>query len=163
MLLLCTKKQGIKKYFNSNNSKFMKVMFLSVFLLCFCKGRTQDLKALDTIYYLADTAKVPVKDRIVEIGVEGPFRYFAIKCSCLAYNQNAVFISKRDDLGENISVVALKKIKLISLYHLIKLASDNGGNIFNYKHVAYILEPFERNYIKRKVILPKPTRQDVRY
>lgn len=140
-----------------------KVIFLSVFFLNFCKVSAQDLKVLDTIYYLADTAKVPIKDRIIEIGVEGPFKYYVIKCVCLAYNQNAVFISKTADRVETINIATFKKINLISLYKLIQLANDNGGNIFNHKHIAYVLEPVGKSYVKRKVILSKPMRHDITY
>ncbi len=60
-------------------------------------------------------------------------------------------------------MAAFKKIKLISLVDLIQLAKDSGGNVFNYKHIAYILEPLKNNFVKRKVILPKPMRHDITY
>lgn len=127
----------------------------------------QVAKTVDTVYYLVDTAKIPKNDRMVEMGIEGRWHYYQIKCRCLKYGQSPVFAYEvKDQSGELITQKDIKSITLISLASLIEMSRDGEGiKAFNYKHVAYFLEPVPSrdNYMKRKVIQLRPPNPAVVY
>lgn len=59
----------------------------------------------DTIYYLLDTAVVPVKDRMFKIEPEGPFMVYQILCKCYPYATSISFlcnISPRREINTNL-------------------------------------------------------------
>lgn len=125
----------------------------------------QRAKIVDTVYYLVDTANTPKNDQMIEMGIEGRWHYYLIRCNCLKYSRSPVFAyDVKDQQGESITKKDFKKINLISLPNLIELARDGEGiNAFNYKHVAYFLEPNEENYVKRKVVQLRPPNPAVVY
>ncbi len=126
---------------------------------------SQQAKILDAVYYLVDTANTPKNDQMIEIGIEGRWHYYRIRCNCLKYSRSPVFAyDVKDQQGESITKNDFKKINLISLPNLIELARDGEGiDAFNYKHVACFLEPKEENYVKRKVVQLRPPNPAVVY
>lgn len=118
----------------------------------------------DTLFYLVDTAKTPVRDRLMRIEIEGPWNCFAIECTCLKYNQRPVFVYKLENPGsEPVNINLFRKINFISLTKLIELAKEGGGDIFNEKHIAYFIEKKGHKFIKTKVTLVKPMRREITY
>jgi hypothetical protein len=122
----------------------------------------QKLPTKDTIYYLVDTIKIPVKDQMLEIGIDGPFKYYSIQCRCLKYNQMPTFIyninrSKSNDL---IKSDKIKTINFTSLSKLISLSQQDGGDSFNNYHVTFFIEHIGNNYIKHLVRLLKPQKRE---
>lgn len=114
----------------------------------------------DTIYYFLDTAKIPVNDRIWDIGEEGPFKYYTFQCECLKYNSAPTFIYNLDKQGELINSAEMKKKHFISTVNLLKLIKENDGESFNHKHIAYFIEPFKKRYIKHIVRLIAPRKRE---
>jgi len=104
----------------------------------------------DTLYYLLDTTKTPVKDRLWVSGKEGSFKYFKIMCECLKDNSRPTFVYKLNDKGTQIDESDFRKKNFISLSKLIKLSKQTNIN----KHqIIYFVEPIEDIYIKHEVHL----------
>ena len=131
---------------------------LLVILISNLSATAQKLRKVDTVYYLVDTLKTPVNDRMLQTGIDGAFKYYAIKCECLKYDQNPTFIYNRKKT-ENTSLItedAFKQINFTTLTQLISLAQQDGGDSFNSRHIAYIIEQDKDGYVKHKVKLLKP-------
>lgn len=138
--------------------KKLKVIFTIIFLhLSTCLFAQSTFKP-DTVYYLVDTGKIPKNERMVEIGLEGAYRYYAIQCACLKYKQNPVFYYESKQKGT--SVKKLKNIKFVSISQLIKLSQEGEGDLFNNKHIAIFIEPEAKGFIKHQVILQKPIKHE---
>ncbi len=54
----------------------------------------------DSIYYLLDTANVPVKDRMFHIESEGPFMFYSLECKCFPYEYRIGFYYQIADKKE---------------------------------------------------------------
>lgn len=137
------------------------IILSSILILSTASYATGRVEKKDTLYYLADTAKVPLNDRMVDIGIEAPFKYYTIQCECLAYNQKPTFYFnyEKDGRGEQLSGTGLGTIRLITLSELISLAKQQG-NGFNSQHVVFFIEPWGSEYVKHKVMLLKPQKRD---
>lgn len=129
----------------------MKTLFNIMLLsLSLSYANAQVVNKKDTVYYLADTIKTPVKDRILTAETVKDFKFYTIKCYCLTTNYHIVFrgnISKQLLLNK----ITFKKIKLISLPQLIELATKNDNTYFDQKFVIYFIEPAGRKYVQQKV------------
>src|ERR1700748_3233165 len=140
----------------------ISLIIISLLLSTACFGQVKSPK--DTLYYLVDTAKTPIKDRLMKIEIEGPWNCFVIECACLKYNQRPVFIYElKNQNSTRVGIKAFKRIKFITLSKLIELAKDGEGDNFNNKHVAYFVEPDGKKYVMRKVRLLKPIKREVTY
>jgi hypothetical protein len=134
---------------------------LSFFILLFCSFNTfAQTPKKDTIYYLIDTTKTPVKDRMWEIGEEGPLKYYSFRCACLKYNLSPTFIYNLKNEGKFISMHDLKSINLITLAKLIDFSRENLGDSFNNKHIAYFIEPNGKEFVMHKVRLIQPRKRE---
>jgi hypothetical protein len=106
---------------------------------------------IDTICYYIDTLKVPALDKMWEIGLEGPFKYYAIQCQCLKYNLKPTFVYNIRDQGTLVTLHDFRKMNFIALSKLIEFSRQGGGNAFNHNHILYFIEPNGYSYIKHKV------------
>ena len=92
----------------------------------------------DSIYYLLDTAKTPVTDRMWDIHVDkgsifGNDKSYVIQCPCLKDGGKPTFFYASGDRGEGMLVnkKQLKTLKAISLSALIAKAKQVEG--YDYK------------------------------
>ena len=77
----------------------------------------------DSIYYLLDTANVPIKDRMFHIESEGSFMFYSLECKCFPYEYGIGFYYQIDDKKEKrISLREFKKIKTVSITELIDVS-----------------------------------------
>lgn len=146
------------------NEFFMKLIFRILFCTLFIfliniKAQAQNIKK-DTVYYLLDTLKTPVNDRIWNVEIESRSKFYIILCRCLKYNCYPTFIRNVNVAAGTLSKSDVNKIKFISLVKLIDLAGKDGGDSFNNYHVIYFVEPSRGEYSKSQVRLMRPVRQD---
>lgn len=123
--------------------KSLIILCLSLFG-CFCSSSAQVIKK-DTIYYLLDTLKTPVNDRMVTVHQNGNGQLTEIKCPCLKAHGTPQFlsrISKKALLTKN----KFESLKLISLPGLIQIVSTYDEH-FNNRYMMYIIEPNGNNYL----------------
>jgi hypothetical protein len=141
--------------------KNIKLLLASLLILCCYYSFANNQQKADTIYYLVDTAKAPVKDRMITVEFEDQFKCYTIECFCLKYDQKPVFYYNYEkEKGENIN--AVNGISFISLSKLIHLSQEGGGDLFNTNHIAYFIEPGLGNkYIKHRVMLLKPRKRQI--
>jgi hypothetical protein len=124
----------------------------SVLILCLSlfgfvsSSYAQNVMKKDTMYYLLDTLKVPINDRMVTLAEkEGDGKFFLIQCPCLAHDEKPQFyyrISKKISVSKK----TFNSIKLISLTSLIEI-TKKSGNDFRNKYVFYMIEPQNDAYI----------------
>ncbi len=98
-------------------------IFVIVVLLLFNLQKVNAQIKRDTIYYLLDTAKVPIKDRMFRIEREGPVIGYVLECKCYPYARGIAFYFPITDKKERkISLQEFRKIKTVSIRELIDLA-----------------------------------------
>lgn len=77
----------------------------------------------DTVYYLLDTAAVPIKDRMFKMDNEGPFRIYVLGCRCYPSSTNIGFYfniyGKRERI---INQQEFRRLKTSSITALIDFA-----------------------------------------
>lgn len=76
----------------------------------------------DTVYYLLDTAAIPVKERMFVIEREGNAMVYILKCGCYPSATGIPFfynIYRKKE--EKINLEKFKKIKTVSLIQLIQI------------------------------------------
>ena len=135
----------------------MKNYFFVIIIFFYFNNLSAQVKAkVDTVYYLLDTAKTPVNDRMWEVGIEElPFKHYVINCPCLTYDQKPSFIHRVNDLGEIITGKSLARLQLSNITTLIDKSKKFIEN--NFKGYAfYIIEPDKKKYIMHKMGLVRP-------
>ena len=135
----------------------MKRLIFAMFILGFCYSNlsAQVKTKVDTVFYLLDTAKTPVNDRMWEVGIELPFKQYVLKCPCLLYNSEIAFMYPIKDTGNIFDLDKLQKFKLIDLPRLIGKSKQFIEN--NFKGlVFFIIEPYKNKYIIHRVGLMQP-------
>lgn len=105
----------------------------------------------DTLYYLIDTAKVPVNDRIVKITDAPLFKFYYFSCPCLDQGQMPYLIHRTKDIGEILSHSKLSKFKLTGTAPLLYLFHQNYYR-FNSEHIVYILEVLSSRKIAKHLV-----------
>jgi hypothetical protein len=111
----------------------------------------------DTIYYLLDTAKVPIKDRMFRIEREGPAMCYILECKCYPYATGISFLfdiaSKKEKI---ISLQEFRRIKTVSITQLIDLALKclPPGHRGLYKFI--FAEPTGKNIRLKDMVLGTP-------
>ena len=109
----------------------------------------------DTGYYLIDTAKIPSKDRMFHVGVEGHAKFYALICKCYPWNLDPVFTYPKARKGNTINKESFNKIKTIELKDLINIAVRYGIEKID-KTVIYFIEPQGKEFIAHEVFLLDP-------
>ena len=132
--------------------------YLSIFgiviLLLFNLQKANSQVKIDTIYYLLDTAKVPVKDRMFRIEREGPAMGYILECKCYPYARGIPFYFPIADKKEKrISLQEFKKLKTVSITQLIDLALKclPPGHTGLYKFI--FAEPSGDNFLLTDMML----------
>jgi len=120
---------------------------------------------IDSIYYLVDTTKTPLKDRMWEIDMEYPsFKVYTIVCSCLRYDQKPTFLyDTLKNKGTIISKSQLKALFLIKLSSLITKAQQYTSVGFKGRYAIFIVEPIGKKYIYHRVNLLTPRGPSIDY
>jgi hypothetical protein len=130
----------------------MKIKLFLLICLCFSlltnSVFAQSKIKKDTIYYLLDTLKIPVNDRIVTSQKMGNATFTEIKCPCVNRNDHPWFYSP-DSKKKIFSKDKFRSIKLINLVSLIEIVKNSGDN-FNKKYSFFIIEPMNNEYIVRE-------------
>jgi len=141
----------------------MKTISFIILLFCSLNGYCQKKQKypLDTVYYLADTSKTPVKDRMISISAEvysrqgklDTIQAFRINCNCLPFGYSPTFTRHLNQKRRLITSKDLEKIKLISLPDLLSLVLKNYDHDFNLKHAVIIIEATKNEYFSGGVFL----------
>src|SRR5580704_19166651 len=96
-----------------------KFTLLFLFLYSF-NAFAQNLRKIDSVYYLVDTTKTSLNDRMWDIGFEGKFKYYTILCPCLQNDRQPTFFYRVNFEGQIIAhEIDLKPMRSISLADLI--------------------------------------------
>jgi len=111
-------------------------------LLLFNLQKVNAQVKIDTIYYLLDTANVPIKDRMFRIEIENPFMFYTLECKCFPYGYGIGFyypiVNKKE---KKISVQEFRKLKIVSITQLIDLALKSLAPENRSKYQFIIAEP----------------------
>lgn len=137
----------------------MKYSFIlgTIFLLLFNTQKVSAQLKTDTIYYLLDTAKVPVKERMFRIEREGTFMCYILECKCYPYATGITFFFPIADKKEKtISLQEFRQFKTVSVTQLIDLALKclPPGHTGLYKFI--FAEPDGNNILLTDMILGIP-------
>lgn len=114
----------------------------------------------DTVYYLLDTAKTPINDRMWEIHQEYPsLKLYTIKCSCLQFNNQPIFVENLGNSEEIINEEKFKTIALLTLPSLIEKAKQLTSNYdLNKRYPLFLVERQSKKYIIHRVRLIRPSK-----
>jgi len=117
---------------------------------------------IDSVYYLLDTAKTPIRDRMWEIGIEVPFKYYTVLCPCLKYNNQLTFAHKIGETGKMYKNINL--MRLTTLPDLISKAKKHVDNGFN-GYTFFLIEHSGKSYVVYKVgiVPPKDNKPSIDY
>ncbi|WP_295650158.1 hypothetical protein [uncultured Mucilaginibacter sp.] len=138
-----------------------KLLVLSISLLIFSTTvNAQTSKKTDYIYCLIDTAGTPENARMWNIGIEGPFKCFAIECPCLEYGREPTLFYRLPMQGQIITREQLNKFHLISLVELIKKAKQVTDKKYDGDYVVYIIEPDASGYIVHETQFITPIKDE---
>lgn len=139
------------------------LLFKIVFLILFNLPRVNAQVKIDTIYYLLDTTKIPIKDRMFNIEREGPFMFYSLECKCFPYGYGIGFYYQiADKKGKKVSVQEFRKLKTVSITQLIDLALKCLATENRSKYQFIIAEPKGDNIIltEMKVWIPSKPRNN---
>jgi hypothetical protein len=135
----------------------MKGLLLLLFILSLFvfKVNAQIKPKIDTIYYLLDTAKIPVNDKVWKVSKDSDYQYYTILCPCVQFNGSPTFINVKEQRVQTLSKAQLERIQLTSLPVLIVKAkqfldSNKKENVF------FIIEPAGKRYLVHQMILFNP-------
>lgn len=103
----------------------------------------------DTIYYLLDTLKTSINDRLVTSEIEDGRKIITVNCHCLKNGDTPQFIYTIK-FGLPLKKKIFKSLKLVKLSDLIDLTRKNDFKTFLGKYVLFIIEPLGHNYIMYK-------------
>lgn len=137
----------------------MKTMIIFILSLIFFNVGSvcgQNKAKRDSIYYLLDTAAVPVKDRMFKTEIEQPYKLFVLRCKCYPNGANAAFSTyiTQQDNAKYISQEDFHRLKTISLTELIAITA-NSPKEKGTKHHFFFLEPNgNKMKITRVYLLP---------
>jgi hypothetical protein len=121
----------------------MKFRIFCLLLLAF---NMQNVKAQrDTVYYLLDTAAVPIKDRMFRMDNEGPFRFYLLECSCYPSSVGIPFYFNVHRKKRIIDKKTFLQLKTSSITELI----------------GFALESLEPKPVKYKFIFIEPNGEDM--
>lgn len=144
--------------------KSMKILFILSFALTISFSSFAIIKpqVTDTLYYLVDTTKVPVKDRMMKIGVEANFKFYNILCQCSKDLLMPTFIYSlnKPELTETLSKSKAEELKFISLAELLQMSQQESFDIFNNHHTVFFIEPDGNKYLKHKVTFLHPVKRN---
>ncbi len=124
-------------------------LFSVVATLCVNYAFGQKGMVKDTLYYMVDTSKVPLNDRLVQIEQEGPRITYKITCPCLQFGEYPKFVTgnKRTEKIDRIS-----KAPYTNLSNLLIYIKENSRD-FNNKYVMYIVRLLGGSYVKQRAFL----------
>ena len=127
------------------------LIIVSAFLLSVLHAKAQSSKQTrDSIYYLMDTAKTPVNDRLWDIHDENALIFYTFQCACLQYGGNPTFVYNSNKPNQT-HINSVRAIRLIRIVDLLKLLKQSEGEEFNKKHIMYFIQPSKKGYVKRQV------------
>jgi len=136
----------------------MKRAFTCILLLLAIKAYSQKGSKTDSIFFLVDTTKTPVNERMWGIDSTSLYKNYVIKCPCLRFNGMPTFfysITEKEGKGELINASELKTLKFISLSSLI-LKSKQLLDTEMISRLFYLVEPKGKKYIMHNVALINP-------
>jgi len=143
----------------------MKYYFLII--LCFSlyvsRAQKSTINNNNSLYYFIDTVSTPVKDGMWQIGIEGPFKYYSVKCPCLEYNQQPTFLYNyiKSPEGKVISKDELRRLKFISLPNLITLVKNVDYKGFKNKYAIFFIEPLGKGFSCKRVFFSPPRKPQI--
>jgi hypothetical protein len=136
----------------------MKKFFLAIIFFGVLNASAQEDKKVDSIFYLLDTLKTPVDNRMWHIDENSSFKNYTIQCPCLQNNGMPTFfysVTDKGDTGKAINKKQLKNIKLISLPALIVKAKQ----LLDTQIISrgfFFIEPNGKKYVVHPVALINP-------
>ncbi|QKJ31363.1 hypothetical protein HQ865_16870 [Mucilaginibacter mali] len=138
--------------------------FIALFIIAIImqfNALSQKRYVTDSIYYLVDTSRTLVKDRMVDVYFVGAnLKCFEIKCPCLKNGEQPIIEYNIKRKGKVISVPDFNKLKLVTLPELIKKIKPRFEDGFDEIQVYQIIEPEGDHYIMHQAdIAALPVRQ----
>jgi hypothetical protein len=136
----------------------MKKLILIFLFLCSIKTYAQKTGKVTSIYYLIDTAKVPVNARMWDIHMEYPsLKLYTIECPCMQYGQKPTFVYDTSAIRDYvINKKKLSTIKFTSLTVLILKSKQITTIGSKGRYSIFIVEPKGEKYVVHPVRLIKP-------
>ncbi|MDB5008300.1 MAG: hypothetical protein JWP45_2693 [Mucilaginibacter sp.] len=134
----------------------MKNLFFIILYLCVFSVSAQKTQKNDSIYYLIDTVKIPLLERVWHVpSDDSQYKNYVLQCPCLKFNGTPTFFYSSKDKGRVINKTELEAIKRISLSALI-IKSKQLLDTQVISYLFYFIEPKGDEYIIHNVGLINP-------
>lgn len=135
------------------------ITFATFALLLFSLQKVKAQIKRDTIYYLLDTTKVPIKDRMFISESEGSFKGYVLRCKCFPFGYSIFFYYKIGSKKEKeINLKEFSKLKTVSVTQLMDLAIESLAPANKNKYQFIIAEPEGSNIRLTDMMLWIPTK-----
>lgn len=136
----------------------MKKISIIILLLSSLTQVTYSRSRSDSLYFLIDSPKVPVNDRMWEIHEEYPnIKMYTIKCPCLQYGTEPRFIYNigyaKDEIIDKRKLKTIKLVLLTDLIANVKKITTN--NEYNGRYSFFVIERKGHKFIVHEVRLVK--------
>jgi len=139
----------------------MKTLIFAILFFCAVTGAAYAGGKIDSVYYLLDTTKTPVNDRMWDIHEENPIlKFYVINCNCIRYDYEPSFVYDISSTKcEIINKKRLRAIKLVSLSKLIEQAKEFlTDRTQGSRQSFFLIEPAGKKYAIHQVrVLPYKT------
>jgi hypothetical protein len=136
----------------------MKKLLLLFLIISSIQSNAQTRQKIDSVYYLLDTAKTSVADRMWDIhddngSIYGNIKTYTIQCPCLKNGGKPSFFYSISDRGKGILIdeKQLKDIKLIALNELIAKSKQIENNNYQSDYMIFLIEPRQKKYAIHKL------------
>ena len=126
-----------------------------IIILTFCAFNVcaQTKSKIDSIYYLIDTASVPVNARMWKIEIDYPYKYFILQCPCLPSSGKPELFYSMKIAGQVISEAEAKTLKTVDISMLISEVKRVFDNNYKGSYLIFIIEPRDKRFVVHKVVL----------
>ncbi|WDF56706.1 hypothetical protein [Mucilaginibacter sp. KACC 22063] len=122
------------------------IVLLTIEKMVFAQNHTQK----DTVYYLLDTTKTNIKDRMFLHGQEGRSYSYRLFCECAAFHQDAIFTRRASAKGDTLTKEQVNKLPLITLRQFIHIAVQYGIDRIDRKEV-FIITPYKDKFLAHQI------------
>lgn len=97
---------------------------------------------IDTIYYLLDTASIPVKNRLFRFENESHYALYTLQCRCYPHGKDIPFFYDRDRPNtKKINMADFRKIRTVSITELIDTVVNGLPSAGWNKYIFVFIEP----------------------
>ena len=141
--------------------KLRLAITFGILILTIQSIKAQDRIKKDSIYFLLDTASIPLNSRMFLVEQEANTKGYILLCQCFPKHENAIFFYQINRAKTKfLSKDTFKSLKTISISELIKIVIKFSESEIE-EHLFFFIEPDQKQLKINQVYLAKPLKRDI--